>query len=312
MNNNLVVLVIVNWKNYKMTLECVESIRKNTDYNNYRIILVDNGYEVSDNSQENLFELCDDVLVFEKNMGYTIATNTGWEYAIKKYDPLYICPVDNDIIIEQKEWLSILVREMNFFPECGIGTGKHLFKDGRLQQPWYPIPEMPYQNDIGKYDFVKIVPYFSSPSPIIRVDAIRDVGYYDESFFYGPNDQDYCRRMNNKGWKCLYIGVSWKFHLGSTTGLIKDGSKDFLYGEQCYGMLLYSYRYKEERIKMILSQFVRVFVTRKDITKDHSWNNLYWHNNTKKRFLMFYNSLIRARKDHHTIIRNNYEYKVLK
>ena len=39
----LVSIILINWNSYGLTSRCIENIRKNTDYPNYEVWVVDNG-----------------------------------------------------------------------------------------------------------------------------------------------------------------------------------------------------------------------------------------------------------------------------
>lgn len=50
-NQPLVYIILINYNGWKDTIQCIDSIR-NIDYNNYKIVIVDNNSK--DNSVENI------------------------------------------------------------------------------------------------------------------------------------------------------------------------------------------------------------------------------------------------------------------
>ena len=104
--NSSVAIIIVNWKKYKMTANCVESIIK-CNYQNYKIILVDNE---SDTSKVSSFKHKKNVktILNSKNEGFSKANNQGIEYALKNnFD--YILLLNNDTIIKSN-LIDVLVK----------------------------------------------------------------------------------------------------------------------------------------------------------------------------------------------------------
>jgi GT2 family glycosyltransferase len=232
-------IIIVNWNKKEMTGNCLETL-KMTKYPNFQVILVDNGS--TDDSINYLKKIWPNlhVISLDKNYGYTTGTNIGWKYAIKVLKTDYICAMDNDIVTVQPEWLDLIINELEKSQERGIGSGKHLFPDGRLQTP-YEGADKTYQMDKGNYDHIKEVNAFVGPAIVIKKQVIQKIGYYDENFFYGPNDIDYCYRARKAGFKIVYNGLSKSVHIGSASG--RSPMKDLIYRHQSEGMMLFSFRY---------------------------------------------------------------------
>jgi len=300
----LVVIVIVNWNKKEMTGDCLKSL-KITSYPNYKIILVDNGSK--DGSIDYLKGISDNLIILKlsENKGYTVGTNQGWKYALGKLKADYICALDNDIVTVQKEWLTLLVAELEKSAERGIASGKHLFPNGILQTPFEGIAtDEIYKRDEGKFDFVKEVDAFVGPCILIKKSTIKKIGYYDENFFYGPNDIDYCNRARKAGIKIVYNGFSKSIHLGSISGKSKG---DWLFGKQVEGMLIFTFRYGSfpAKIAMILRQFIRAFVGRIDTLQRRRLSNLYFHKTFLIRIVYFIKGLINALENQKIIKTSN-------
>ena len=80
--NSRVAIIIVNWKKYNMTANCIESVIK-CNYPNYEIVLVDNE---SDISKVSIFKSRENVktILNPKNEGFSKANNQGIEYALDR------------------------------------------------------------------------------------------------------------------------------------------------------------------------------------------------------------------------------------
>lgn len=297
----LVAIVIVNWNGGQTVINCIESLAL-TDYPNFKVILVDNGS--SDDSLEKILKIRPDMHVIKlvKNHGYTIGTNTGWRYGLDKLKADYICAMDSDIVTVQKNWLSLEIEELEKSGNYGVGCGKLTFPDGRVQLLFHEREHSQYiEKDIGQYDFIRETKAVGGACIIIKRKTIEKIGYYDEQFFYGPNDIDYCFRANQAGFKVIYNGFAKSIHVGSFSG--RSGAKDFIYGHQSYGQMVFWFRHGNwlNAIKTVKEQFVRVFITRVDPYKIKSVRNTLFHKSFPKRLMKFFKSWYMAAKDYRNI-----------
>lgn len=297
----LVAIVIVNWNGGQTIIDCIKSLGM-TDYPNYKVILVDNGS--SDDSVKRIMKIRPDMHLIKlpKNYGYTIGTNTGWRYGLKKLKANYICAMDSDIVTVQKNWLSLEIEELEKLKERGISCGKLIFPDGRVQLLYHEREHSQYlEKDVGQYDFVRETRAVGGACIIIKKEVIEKIGYYDEHFFYGPNDIDYCFRANQCGFKVIYIGYAKSIHVGSFSG--RSGAKDFIYGHQSYGQMVFWFRHGNwtNAIKTVREQFVRVFVTRVDPYKIKSLHNTLFHKSFPKRMISFIKSWYNAARDYEIV-----------
>lgn len=90
-----------------MTKKCVDSIVSNYREYNIQVAIVDNGS--GNNSGERLRDLYKDnekviVLINKENMGFARGNNTGYHYLRKYYNLDYIVILNNDVIINQRNF----------------------------------------------------------------------------------------------------------------------------------------------------------------------------------------------------------------
>ncbi|MBX4196768.1 glycosyltransferase family 2 protein [Candidatus Pacearchaeota archaeon] len=307
----LVGIAIVNWNKKDMTANCLKSLKKTT-YKNYKVVLVDNGS--TDGSVEFLKKVNPGIHIIKlkKNYGYTEGINVGWKYVLKSMKADYVCVMDNDIITVQPQWLTLIINELEKDPKNGLGSGKHTFPDGRLQTP-YEGADDSYKPDTGKYNFIKEVDAFVGPAMVIRRTVAEKIGYYDENFFYGPNDLDYCYRAKKAGFKMIYNGKSHSVHIGSATG-VTGSAKDFLYRQQSEGMMIFYFRYApiSTKISMAFRQLVRTLFTRKNTIEPISIKNTIFHKNFPKRMLLYLAALASALKNYKYIKKSNEKEKIIR
>ena len=119
-----IVFVILHYKTYNDTEDCVESIKNKIDSTSYHIIIVDN---FSNNgSLEKLkdkYKNDNDITILcnTENLGFAKGLNTGIYYARKNYETKYIAVINNDVILISDDFIHRLDTKMNEynFSLCG-------------------------------------------------------------------------------------------------------------------------------------------------------------------------------------------------
>lgn len=101
--------IILHYKNFKDTLECINSIKSKLLTKDYKIIIVDNGS--LDETTKKLRELEEiekeiDIIFLDENMGFAKGNNIGCKYAIDKYSPEILIVINNDTLIIQNDFLD--------------------------------------------------------------------------------------------------------------------------------------------------------------------------------------------------------------
>ena len=99
------VFVILHYKNLKDTIECIESIQKIDKKNESAIVIVDNN-SLDKNGIKKVKNYTNDLILLDENKGFAKGNNAGCKHAIKKYNPEFLCVINNDIIINQEDFLS--------------------------------------------------------------------------------------------------------------------------------------------------------------------------------------------------------------
>mgnify|MGYP004729937417 FL=1 len=96
----MMVFVILHYNNIKETMECLDSLERFKQ----KIIVVSNSKDY-DNLKK-IEKRVDKVIINEENIGFAKANNIGCKYAIEKYKPDFLCVINNDIVIDQKDFLD--------------------------------------------------------------------------------------------------------------------------------------------------------------------------------------------------------------
>lgn len=108
----MISFVILHYKNFDDTISCIKSINNISHGYKVSIIVVDNNSLVKEEEKE-LRKYTDDIILLKENLGVAKAYNKGASYAKKKYNPDYICVMNNDIEIKQKDFIKNIEKVYN-------------------------------------------------------------------------------------------------------------------------------------------------------------------------------------------------------
>ena len=107
-----VVFVVLHYLTYKDTIECVESIKNNINYENYKIVIVDNAsnngsFEIITNEyelEEKIF-----ILSNKSNVGFAQGNNIGYQFAKETLKADFIIIINNDTIIRDSNFIEFII-----------------------------------------------------------------------------------------------------------------------------------------------------------------------------------------------------------
>lgn len=220
----LVYIILVNYKSYLDTIECVKSLR-NIEYRNYKIIIVENGSK--DESYIKLKENLKDELIINlgKNKGFAEGNNIGIRLAMKN-NADYVLLLNNDTIVE-KDFLKEMV---NAFESNDVGivgckinyyNNKDIISYAGGEIIWNKFKTRFFRDgdkDI-KYEKEKEVTFISGCAMLIKSKVIKDVGLFSNEYFMYYEDTDYCARTLECGFKLIYQPKAKIYHkISSSSG----------------------------------------------------------------------------------------------
>lgn len=212
MLNKKVIICIVNWNDYRKTIECLESL-KQLKYENFRILLIDNGSV--DGSIEKITKQYPCLLLFslKHNIGAAAGRNIGIDYALNSgFD--YIFFLDNDAVVESST-LDELIRVAEDRPDvAAVGAKTYYFNEpkkiwnfgGRIN--WLKgrfFDTCQGKSDQENFSEVKEVDSFPIGFGIVRCGAIKKVGKIEENYFIYYEEADWHIRMRKLGYKLAAV-----------------------------------------------------------------------------------------------------------
>lgn len=206
-------IIILSWNERKFTVNCLNSIKKNTR-GDYKIIVVDNGSQ--DGSQDIIKKKFPkvDLIELKKNYGFSGGNNIGIKYASKKYNPEYYYFLSNDTFVK-KDFLSKILDFAKKHPDGGIFGSKQFDFEKNLA---------PYSANMN---FLKILTpsyptkpckteWVSGAGFLATKEIIKKIGAFDE--IYNPayyEETDWAKRTMLAGYSVYVVPGSVIYHKGS-------------------------------------------------------------------------------------------------
>lgn len=227
-------IVVLNYLNYKDTIECVDSILK-MRYPICGIVVVDNGS--NNKSSEILKKFYSSkkriwIIASKKNRGYARGNNLGINFARRKLKADFVLVVNNDTVFIDKEYIRGLLNK--YEPGAGVIGSRILLKDGNEQYPM--ISYLGLEDTAKRYINMLSKKYGSSfefavnqgeASTILHGCALLLTpdffkwykGFYNRTFLYGEEGILYLM-CKCKGLKQIYVPEVEIYHKEDQSSLM--------------------------------------------------------------------------------------------
>jgi GT2 family glycosyltransferase len=216
-----IVVIILTWNQKERTRQCIEALRAGSP-SPLRIFVLDNGSH--DGTGAALRAAFPDILVHEHpiNLGVASGRNAAAALAMGIYNPRYLLFLDNDILVEP-HFVEALHAPFELDGRVGQTQAKLRFMDDptRLNDAggarinfllWQITPVGFGEIDRGQYDQVR--PCIScGGAMMVRTDVFRQLGGFDAQYDpFGPEDMDFSLRLQELGYKALYVPGAVALH----------------------------------------------------------------------------------------------------
>lgn len=205
-------IIIPNYNGLDYLKPCIESIRKYTD-TPYEIIVVDNG------STDGTLEYCKhnsvNLVSLPFNRGFPVACNYGLRIA--SGDAIML--LNNDTLAT-RNWLKNMLNCLYSSNEIGLVGPVSNYISGKQQitEPFTNVKEI--ARKYNTQDPSKWIPTkrIVGMCFLMKREVFNRVGLMDERFSPGHfEDDDYCYRARQKGFKLMIAGDCFVFHHGSAS-----------------------------------------------------------------------------------------------
>ncbi|MGO4321468.1 glycosyltransferase [Pseudomonas sp. KB_12] len=213
-------IVLVTHNNLNLTIQCVNSILRNTTWPNYQLIVVDNGSE--DDTGDYLERLRQEVptakvILNPDNRGFAAANNQG----LREADGDILLLLNNDTVVPDG-WLDPLVRHLRD-PSIGLvgPVTNAVGNEAKIEVSYTDIQQMQDFSDgytkahKGQSFDISMLAMFCVA---FRRGILEEVGYLDEAFGIGMfEDDDYSRRVQAAGYRTVCAEDAFIHHYGQAS-----------------------------------------------------------------------------------------------
>ncbi len=232
-----VTIIILTWNGLHYTRQCLKSLRKNTAFEDYDVIVSDNGSQ--DGTPEYIRTLPWVKLIENgSNLGFVKGNNV----AIRQSDPESdVLLLNNDTEIEDQDWLSKMQETAYKDTSIGIVGCRLKRPNGILQHAGTYMPKELFwgqqigsnEKDIGQYNRDREVEGVVFACVYIKREVLNTIGLLDEDYFSYFEDTDYCLKAKLAGYKVYCCGSTSVIHLENTSAEVNQVRlSDFFFASQ--------------------------------------------------------------------------------
>lgn len=194
-------IIILNWNGKHDTLDCLKSLSK-IDHDGIKthIVVVDNGS--SDGSSGIIKKQFPQVAIIDNktNLGFGAGANQGAKYA-QANGADFLLFLNNDTMVNE----DFLVALWEFCETCQKDVVSPYIYYHNSHKLWYcggrviwPIARIEPIKCIERDDFYQ-AELLSACCMLVSKKAWETVGQFDEKYFFGLEDTDWCLRAKKKG-----------------------------------------------------------------------------------------------------------------
>lgn len=213
---NEVAIILVNYRQAQLTLDCVRSIRQ-LNYKKWSVIIVDN--DSQDGSYEMLSETCKDCTILQSktNNGFAAGCNIGIRYAMA-HGAEYILLLNNDTVVDP----YLLDQLLDYSDKQAVTVPKMYYYD-KPNTLWYAggyidkIKGTAFhygenEMDTGQFDAPCEVSFATGCCMLIPQNVINIVPLMDEAYFLYFEDTDYSISLKRHGIRIIYCPEAKLWH----------------------------------------------------------------------------------------------------
>ena len=238
-------VIIVTWNTVEDTKACLDSLFANRVNDYCDVAVIDNAS--SDNTAQILVDRFPEVIMLEnmENVGFAAANNIVMQRFLGKYDYFLLLNSDTLVIGDVVE-NSIRFLDNNF--KTGVMGCRVLNSDRSVQYTCSGFPgSLNLLSQLICLDKLKKIPLLqgyrmlnwdrdsernvsvvSGCFFLVRCSVIKEVGCFDEDFFFFGEETDLCYRIARAGWETRFSPVGEIIHHGSLSAKKLNYRRDLL------------------------------------------------------------------------------------
>jgi len=227
-DNPFVAVVTLNYNGSSFLQECIDSIL-DSDYSNFKVIVVDNGsQDKSLELLERLYGSNDKVIVLKnnKNLGYSEGMNVGLDYGFNNLEADFCLVMNNDTFLD-KQAINALVEVAQKDEKIGFVTGKvyyaynpNVFQTvGKKSDPVLINGGHIGRGEVdkGQYDRDCELDFCDDVFCLVSKEVYLNTSGYDPEFFLEYEEFDWQLRSKKAGFKIMFAHQAKIWHKESMT-----------------------------------------------------------------------------------------------
>jgi GT2 family glycosyltransferase len=256
-------IIIINYKTFRLTSQCIDSILKFTKGVSFEIILVENGTAEFTIENTSHWGAAVKLIVSEDNLGFAKGNNLGIVEAMGKY----ILLVNSDTLL-QSDAVSLLYNYLEKNQEVGVVSPRVIYPGGEHQSVAQRFPSVKYkliellriQKFLAPQKAGKLLlgSFFDHRQNIdvdwvwgtffmFRNDILNQLPNkkLDDTYFMYCEDMQWCMDIKKLGYRIHFCADAEIIHLMGAS----NGKKDTLMQQN--GLMFMQRNYKSWEIKII-------------------------------------------------------------
>ncbi len=234
----MISIIIANRDHAADLKRCITSILERSTYENYEIIVVENGSsspEIFDYYEELKEEPKVKLVVFERDFNYSAVNNLGASQAKGEY----LLFLNNDTQVITVNWLEELLMYAQR-EDVGAVGGKLYYGNKTIQHAGVVLGLGAHRTAghshygqhrdnlgyMGRLCYAQDVSAVTGACLLVKRELFQEVGGLDESFAISLNDVDFCLKLRQKGYLNVFTPFAELYHFESLSrGLDDQGEK---------------------------------------------------------------------------------------
>ena len=234
----LISIIIANKDHVEDLKRCVDSIFEKSTYENFEIIIVENG-----SAQKNIFDYYEElsenpkvkIVTYEEDFNYSAVNNLG----VKHAGGDYILLLNNDTQVITVNWMEELLMYAQREDVGAVGA-KLYYGDKTIQHAGVVLALGAHRTAghshykqhrdnlgyMGRLCYAQNVSAVTGACLLVKKELFEQVGGLDETFAISLNDVDFCLKLRRKGYLNVFTPFAELYHFESISrGLDDKGEK---------------------------------------------------------------------------------------
>ncbi len=229
-------IIILNWNSGGETLECLRSIRNAIEIPGLHVLIVDNGSV--DNSVPMLRAAYPEIeiLRLERNLGFAEACDLALDIVFSRGSS-YVLLLNNDTIVYM-DFLTPILDYMENHREAAIcGPIVTDFNTRKVQSAGVRVTRFLLDSqvlhtgtnpeELSGHSLPWEVDCVGGCAMVMRTSVLRQVGLFDNRFFFYEEEVDMCIRTRAMGYVTVVVPVLGVYHKGSSSADRMSGFREF-------------------------------------------------------------------------------------